>query len=143
MNTAAPRICAAGEDPIRTGGWESRLAQEAAYVLAHAEQPPDSATTVEWLAYLGEGGGLLAHGVRSSHFKAEGRRTPTAAAALAAWHTATRLPDGWRKAVALAEAIRDLLTEEAEHQTRRRAQREETGGQEQEQEQERGQEQEQ
>ncbi|MER5727466.1 hypothetical protein ABT084_03740 [Streptomyces sp. NPDC002138] len=101
---------------------ESRLAQEAAYVLAHAEQPPDSAVTAGWIAYLSDGGGLVAHGVRCFHFQAEGRRTLAAAAALAAWHIAVRLPDGWPKAVALAEAVRDLLAEEDQHQARRRAQ---------------------
>ncbi|MFI5981503.1 hypothetical protein ACIBEA_11570 [Streptomyces sp. NPDC051555] len=100
---------------------ESRLAEQAAYVLAHAEQPPDGAVTAQWLAYLGDGGSLVAHGVRCFHFQAEGRRTLEAAAALAAWHIAVRLPDGWPKAVALAEAIRDLLAEEDQHQARRRA----------------------
>ncbi|WP_330331868.1 hypothetical protein OHS33_20535 [Streptomyces sp. NBC_00536] len=103
---------------------ESRLAQEAAYVLAHAEHPPDSAVTAQWLAYLSDGGSLVAHGVRCFHFQAEGRRTMEAAAALAAWHIAVRLPDGWPKAVALAEAIRALLAEEDRHQARRRARRE-------------------
>ncbi|WP_330332022.1 hypothetical protein OHS33_21455 [Streptomyces sp. NBC_00536] len=100
---------------------ESRLAQEAGYVLAHAEHPPGGAVTAEWLAYLSDGGSLVAHGVRCFHFQAEGRRTMEAAAALAAWHISVRLPDGWPKAIALAEAIHSLLAEEDRHQARRRA----------------------
>lgn len=100
---------------------EARLAQEAAYVLAHAETPPDSTITADWIAYLTNGGGLVAHGVRCFHFQAEGRRTPAAEQALAEWDTAVRLPGGWPKAVALAEAVRDLLDEEDRHQARRRA----------------------
>ncbi|WP_330332566.1 hypothetical protein OHS33_24560 [Streptomyces sp. NBC_00536] len=74
------------------------------------------------MAYLSDGGSLVAHGVRCFHFQAQGRRTPAAVQALAAWDTAVRLApeDHWPKSVALARAIDALLREEDEHQARRR-----------------------
>ncbi|MFJ7202290.1 hypothetical protein ACIQWR_01955 [Streptomyces sp. NPDC098789] len=100
---------------------EARLVQGIAYVLAHAEQQPDGAVAADWAAYLADEGDLAAHGVKCFHFQARGRRTPAAEQAIAAWDTAIRLADGWPKAVALAAAIRDLLSEEDRHQARRRA----------------------
>ncbi|MFJ7205917.1 hypothetical protein ACIQWR_20565 [Streptomyces sp. NPDC098789] len=100
---------------------EERLHKGIEDVLSHVEEQPDKALTAVWIAYFLNEGGLVAHGVKCFHFQAQGRRTPEAVRAIAAWDTAVRLSAGWAQVAALARATRDLLLEEEQHQARRRA----------------------